>query len=207
MAEHLDLTATKAIKILDRFSTAGMHAQTLCAVAHIDFRLIGAHDYSQLFIQPDTLGLGPDVRAEVYRRMVFNVASANCDDYPKNFSFLLSKGRAWSLSPAYDVTHAHAPDSRWTKQHLMAVNGRTTGISRADIEEVGDRFAVPAATAVIDQVLDAVRGWRQFAETAGVPEPTAELVANDIQRWSAPLRRRSSAAADRLTGRHQQGPR
>jgi len=70
--------------------------------------------------------------------------------------FCFPKGGWWRLSPAYDVTHAHAPDSQWTGQHLMAVNGRTTRITRADVRQVGDRFSVPSASDIIEQVLDAV---------------------------------------------------
>jgi len=51
-----------------------VHAQTLCAMAHLDFRQIGAHDYAQLFLHIEQLGLGPQTRAEAFRRMVFNVA-------------------------------------------------------------------------------------------------------------------------------------
>ncbi len=87
-----------------------VHTQTLCAIGQLDFRQIGAHDYAQLFLSVDQLGLGPDARAEAFRRMVFNVAAANCDDHTKNFSFLLPEGGRWRLSPAYDVTHAHAPE-------------------------------------------------------------------------------------------------
>ena len=128
----------------DRVPGGGkVHTQTLCSMAHLDFRQIGANDYAQLFLHIEQLGLGPEARAEAFRRMVFNVAGANCDDHTKNFSFLLPEGGRWRLSPAYDVTHAHAPASQWTRQHLMAVNGRTRGIMRADIREVGDRFSVP----------------------------------------------------------------
>ena len=125
------------------------HMQTLCALGHLDFRLVGAHDYAQLFEMAERLGLGADTRAEIFRRMVFNVAAANCDDHTKNFSFILPERGRWQLSPAYDVTHAHNPQSRWTAQHLMAVNGRTTGIARADVAVVGDRFAVPGASAIV----------------------------------------------------------
>jgi serine/threonine-protein kinase HipA len=165
-----------------------VHAQTLCAMAHLDFRQIGAHDYAQLFLHIEQLGLGPQTRAEAFRRMVFNVAAANCDDHTKNFSFLLPQGGRWRLSPAYDVTHAHAPGSRWTRQHLMAVNGRTTGITRADVREVGDRFGVPGASGIIEQVLDAVAKWSTFADQAGVPEATTDHISRDIEFWSAPLR-------------------
>jgi serine/threonine-protein kinase HipA len=138
--------------------------------------------------------------------MVFNVAAANCDDHTKNFSFTLPRDGPWSLSPAYDVTHAHSRRSHWTRQHLMAVNGRTTEISRADIMEVADRFAVPRVAATISQVLDAVESWPTFAARAGVPEETNDRIATDIEQWTAPLRPtagRSGAIATYSGTRHR----
>ena len=168
---------------------AKVHTQTLCAMSHLDFRQIGAHDYAQLFLVVDNpLDLGPAGRAEVFRRMTFNVAAAICDDHPKNFGFLLPQGGEWRLSPAYDVTHAHSRSSKWTHEHLMAVNGHRSAISRRDIMEVGDRFAVPGASDVVEQALEAVAQWPRFAEEAGLPEATAALIATDIATWSAPLR-------------------
>jgi serine/threonine-protein kinase HipA len=174
----------------DRPSDGGkLHTQTLCAVDHLDFRQIGAHDYAQLFLVAERLGLGPDAAQEVFRRMVFNVAAANCDDHTKNFTFVLPKGGEWTLSPAYDVTHAHASTSKWTRQHLMAVNGRDIGITRDDVREVGERFAVPRATDVVEQVLDAVAAWPSFAEKAAIPEPTTHQISADLTKWSRPLGR------------------
>lgn len=170
-------------------SGAKVHTQTLCAMAQLDFRQIGAHDYAQLFLHIDRLGLDASQRAEAYRRMALNVAAANCDDHTKNVSFVLAQGGQWRLSPAYDVTHAHSAESRWTRQHLMAVNGHTTAITRADLLEVGDRFNVPGAAELIDEVLDAAANWRTFADEAGVPEQTAAYVADDIAASSAPLLR------------------
>jgi serine/threonine-protein kinase HipA len=165
-----------------------VHTQTLCALAHLDFRQIGTHDYAQLFLQTRQLALGPDARAEAFRRMVFNVAAANCDDHTKNVSFLLPKDGTWRLSPASDITHAYVPDNRWIHRHLMAVNGRTTAITRADVAEVGDRFAVPGTSAIVEQVLRVVAQWRTFADQAGVPEAAAEDVAGHIGTWASPLR-------------------
>ena len=167
---------------------AKVHTQSLCAMAHLNFRQIGAHDYAQLFLQIEQLGLESETRAEAFRRMVFNVAAANCDDHTKNFSFVLPEGGHWQLSPAYDVTHAHAPTSQWTRQHLMAVNGRTTGITLADLREVGDRFSVPGASGIVEHVLDAIAKWSSFAAEAEVPEATTEHIARDIDVWSSPLR-------------------
>jgi serine/threonine-protein kinase HipA len=167
---------------------ARVHIQSLCALAHLDFRVVGAHDYTQLFETADRLGLGPETHAQLFRRMVFNVAAANCDDHTRNFSFLLPEGGAWALAPAYDITHAHQPRSRWTAQHLMAVNGRTQAITRADLAAVGDRFEVPGATALIGAVLAAADSWPEFAARAGVSAETTGAVGRDILEMTAPLR-------------------
>lgn len=174
----------------DRADDGGkLHTQTLCALSHLDFRQIGAHDYAQLFLLMEELGLGPDARVEAFRRLTFNVAAAICDDHTKNFSFLMPEDGSWRLSPAYDVTHAYAPSSKWTRQHLMAVNGRTTAITRADVIEVADRFAVPAATEVLERVLESVAKWRTFAAEARLPDVTARQIEADIDTWSSPLMR------------------
>ena len=120
--------------------------------------------------------------------MVFNVAAANCDDHSKNFSFVLPEGGEWKLSPAYDVTHAFAPRGKWTHGHLMAVNGRRTAICREDVDTVADRFAVPGARRIVEQVLAAVDEWPRHAKDAGVPDDVAHGVAEDIDFWSTPLR-------------------
>jgi len=165
-----------------------VHMQTLCALAHLDFRQIGVHDYAELFDLIDRLNLGPDARAEAFRRMVFNVAAANCDDHTKNVSFLLEPGGEWEVSPAYDMTHAHSPTSTWTAQHLMAVNGRRVGITADDLSVVADRFAVPGSRPIVVQVLDATDSWSEFAQQAGVGATAADEVGRDLDVWSKPLR-------------------
>ena len=162
--------------------------QTLCALGHLDFRLIGAHDYAQLFEMIDRLGVEMEAHTEVFRRMVFNVAAANCDDHTKNFSFLLGQGDTWQLSPAYDVTHAHNPKSRWTAQHLMAINGRTTEVGLTDVKKVGDRFAVPNVSTVVSEVLDAVDSWSEFSDQAQVGPVAKDEVGANIKAMSALLR-------------------
>lgn len=165
-----------------------VHTQTLCAMAQLDFRQIGTNDYSQLFMTIDELGLGPETRAEAFRRMVFNVAAANCDDHTKNFSFMLPEGEGWRLSPAYDVTHTHASTSQWTHQHLMAVNGQSFNIDRADLREVGNRFSVPGASDIISEVISAVDRWEEYAERSKVQPKNIETLAKDIESWTRPLR-------------------
>ena len=164
---------------------AKVHALTLCGLAHLDFRQRQTHDYSQYFQAIEALGLGADAREQAFRRMVFNVLAANCDDHTKNFSFLLpgpAAAGSWGLAPAYDVTFAFNPNGQWTYQHLMSVNGRFRDIDRADLMAVADRHLVPGASAVVDEVRAAVAGWRAHADAAGVTHSSAAAMAAAMPR-------------------------
>ncbi|MCU6502279.1 type II toxin-antitoxin system HipA family toxin [Rugamonas sp. A1-17] len=156
-------------KRYDRVAGKKVHAQTLCAMAHLDFNQIGTHDYSQYFLTINQLKLGSDALAEGFRRMVFNCLAGNNDDHTKNLSFLLPEGGQWQLAPAYDVTHAYNPESKWTRAHLMGVNGKFESITLADMQAVGDRFLVPGYNDIIRDVSDAVARWPEFATAANVP--------------------------------------
>jgi len=124
-----------------------VHTQTLCGIAHLDFNQIGVHDYSQYLQTVRQLDLGATAEQQAFRRVAFNVAAANCDDHTKNFSFLLPRDGRWSLAPAYDVTHAYSPTGAWTLQHLMSVNAKFANITKADLLELADGYAIADATA------------------------------------------------------------
>jgi len=160
----------------DRDGNAKHHQQSLCAMAHLDYKQRGTHGYEQLFLTIADLGLGPAAFEQAFRRMVFNVVARNCDDHSKNHGFLLRQGDRWSLAPAYDVTHAHNPKGEWTARHLMGVNGKFDGITRTDLLAVADRFSVPNARGAIEEVAAAVARWREFAQAAGLQaDRTAEI--------------------------------
>ncbi|MBY0497786.1 MAG: type II toxin-antitoxin system HipA family toxin [Cyanobacteria bacterium] len=155
-------------KRFDRQGNTKHHLQTLCAMAHLDYRLKATHDVGQLFTTIERLALGFDAMEEAFRRVAFNVMAANCDDHTKNISFLLPQGSKWQLAPAYDVTYAYNPDGEWTYQHLMSVNGKFANITRDDLLTVAERFGIGTAVKVLGQVADAVQNWPEFANTAKV---------------------------------------
>jgi serine/threonine-protein kinase HipA len=152
----------------DRQGNRKHHLQTLCAMAHLDYRQKASHDYSQFLQTVIRLDLDYTAREEAFRRMAFNVMAVNCDDHTKNISFILREGMRWELAPAYDVTYAFNPAGEWTFQHLMAVNGKFTGISRSDLLAVADRFGIGTAPKVLKQVREAVAAWADVARQAGV---------------------------------------
>ena len=160
-----------------------IHLSSLCAIAHLDFRMIATHSYDQYLRTVTALGLGPGALARAYRRMVFNVAAVNHDDHTKNHAFLCHPDGRWELAPAYDVTHAHRPESKWTSRHLMSVNGRFEGIGRDDLYAVGERHAVPGYRRIVREVLAATETWPELAAAAEVPEAVAAQIGDDLARF------------------------
>lgn len=155
--------------------------QTLCALAHLDFKQIGTHSYNQLFQTAQALQLERAALAQILRRMVFNVLAVNNDDHTKNFSFLLREGGRWELAPAYDITHAYRPDSEWVREHQMSVNGRFDRITRADVRVVAERFGLLAELSqAINEAKGAVHRWNEFAREAGVAAEEITTIAGHM---------------------------
>jgi len=159
------------------------HVISLCALAHLDFNLVGTHSYDQYLQAVRALGLGPDQIRQAYRRMLFNVMAVNCDDHTKNLAFLRPQQEDWVLAPAFDVTHAYRPDSPWTSRHLMAVNGKFEGIELADLYAVGERADVPGYRRLVREVRSAVEEWPGFARQAELDDATIAMVAADLERF------------------------
>jgi serine/threonine-protein kinase HipA len=165
-----------------------LHLQTLCALAALDFNLRDTHDYNQAFMTIEELGLDYSATDELFRRMVFNVAMANNDDHTKNLSFIMASDGLWHLAPAYDLIHAFNPQGLWTSRHLMAVNGKRSDITRDDLMDVARRYHVSAPADIIDTVIDVATRWPDYAESAGVPGGSIEIVQNDIDFFAELLR-------------------
>ncbi len=161
----------------DRAGNTKIHMQSLCGLAHLDYRQKATHDVSQLFLTIDRLRLDYRDKEEAFRRVTFNVAAKNCDDHTKNVTFLMPQGEAWRLAPAYDLTFAHNPAGEWTYQHLMAVNGKFADITRDDLLEVAEQFGIGTAKKVIDQVSAAVKTWPMCARQAKVPALEVNRIA------------------------------
>ncbi len=154
-----------------------IHMQSLCAMAHFDFNLPGAHSYEQAFSTMQQVQLGYDSLAEMYRRMVFNIIARNQDDHTKNVSFLMTHDGAWVLAPAFDVIWAYNSAGPWTNQHQMTVNGKRDELTKDDLLSVSRQYGIKHAPAILDQVKEAVSLWPRFAGEIGVPRPVVERIA------------------------------
>ncbi len=144
------------------------HVQTLCAINHYDYNNVGSFSYEQLFQTMRELRLTYPEAEQMFRRMVFNVISKNCDDHTKNVSFRMKKGHKWELAPAYDICHSYRPGSEWVSQHALSVNGKRKGISRNDLLVLAESVNIKKADQIIEQVHSVVNRWSEYADSANV---------------------------------------
>lgn len=102
--------------------------------------------------------------AELWRRIVFNIAVSNTDDHLRNHGFIYHKG-GWLLSPAYDinpVTPAHG-------LHLN-ISDNDNSLNYDLVLEVIDFFQLSEARAVEikNKVLASVSNWEIVATNIGL---------------------------------------
>ncbi len=167
-------------KRFDRENGRKVHMQTLCGIAHYDFRLLRGYSYEQAFNVMRALRLTYAEAREMFRRMVFNVAVRNQDDHTKNISFLMGEDGKWRLSPAYDMGYAYNPQGGWTSRHQMSVNGKFDGITRADLLSFASANGIKDAAEIIDQVLRAAARWPEMAREVGAPEDMIKVIAMNM---------------------------
>jgi serine/threonine-protein kinase HipA len=152
----------------DRQEKKKLHMQSLCGIAHFDFNIPGGYSYEQAFAIMRKLRLSKADAIQQYRRMLFNVIARNQDDHTKNIAFLMNQEGQWALSPAYDVTFSHNPAGKWTNHHQMSINGKRDNFTVDDLVAVGEAISIPNSKKIIKEVIDAVKKWPEFADSASI---------------------------------------
>ncbi len=168
-------------KRFDRENGEKIHMQTLCGLAHYDYRMPRAYSYEQAFNVMRALRLPYSQAQEMFSRMVFNVVVRNQDDHTKNISFLMDRTGKWRLSPAYDMGYAYNPAGGWTAQHQMSINGKFDRITRADLLEFARRNNIKDAAGIIDRITETASRWPQIANDCGVPRSMIGAIVSDMQ--------------------------
>jgi len=147
-----------------------MHMQTLCALAHFDYRKPGIYGYEDALDVMRELLLPKEQAIQLFRRMVFNVLARNQDDHTKNISFLMDQSGRWRLSPAYDVTYAYNPSGQWTNGHQMTIAGKRDNFNRKDLQTVADQINYKKGNEDIETIRKTLGQWEQYSDRAGIPK-------------------------------------
>ena len=167
-------------KRFDRSGGKKIHMQTLCGMAHFDFRLHRAYSYEQAFNVMRELHLPYSAAKEMFRRMVFNVIVRNQDDHTKNISFLMGDDGIWKLSPAYDMGYSYNPNGGWTSTHQMSINGKFDCITRKDLLAFATLNNIKDASIIIDEIIENTSHWPKIAEECDVPSKIVDMICPNL---------------------------
>jgi serine/threonine-protein kinase HipA len=171
------------VKRFDRMEGRRVHMHSLGGMQHVDYNIPAAFSYESFLRTILRLTLGYPALEEAFRRAVFNVVAVNQDDHVKNFAFLMSQNGEWRLAPAYDLTFARGQG--YTRTHQMTLNGKSDAFTRADLLAFGGTMGVNRdGRHVIDEVIEAMSHWREYAAEAGVPADRITAVSDRFRLLS-----------------------
>lgn len=168
-------------KRFDRVDNTKIFTQTLAALNP------GAESYADLFYTARRLSIPMNEQIELFRRMVFNVMTANIDDHSKNFSFMLSEKDGWHITPAYDLTFTTDLDGmRLGNRHEMSVLGKTYDITAGDMQKFADLNNIKNSMSIIEKVSESVSKFREFAHKNRVAEYWIDRIEEHISHLVLP---------------------
>ena len=157
-----------------------IHVQSFCAMQHLDFNHADLYSYEQLFETMRLLGLPYPQAEQLFRRMVFNVVSRNCDDHTKNFAFIMDKSGQWSLAPAFDVCHSYRPGSSWVSRQSLSINGKRQNITTDDFLFVARQMNIKKGAGIVNQIVGVVNDWPRYADETGVASGLKEAIQKTL---------------------------
>lgn len=128
----------------------------------------------------DPAGIVDDL-AQLYRRIVFSILVGNRDDHFRNHGFLRAPG-GWRLSPAFDINPN--PDKN---EHTLAIDEANPmpAVSHLHATHHYYRLTDAQATAIEDEVRDAVSRWRGVADALELSRTAQSQIAAIIDDMRA----------------------
>ena len=106
----------------------------------------------------------------MYRRVAYNICIGNSDDHFRNHGFLLTS-KGWTLSPAYDMN----PTLNDYQSLLISASSSQSDLSI--LLDACEEYMLDAQTAkqIIGEVVDAVKGWHEWAVRLGISKREMDL--------------------------------
>lgn len=108
---------------------------------------------------------------QLYRRVAFNIAIGNTDDHFRNHGFLLTP-KGWTLSPAYDL------NPTTNEYQSLLINSSTNKSDLNLLLGSSEEYMIgkDEASKIIQEVTNAIKGWRRMAVSLGIAKREMELL-------------------------------
>ncbi|MDD3883590.1 MAG: HipA domain-containing protein [Gallionella sp.] len=122
---------------------------------------------------------------QLWRRLVFNHLITNVDDHLQNIGFLYSGNNQWRLSPAFDLNPFPDKDPE-SKTWLSEDSGPIATIEQLLDQAARFELSQPQAQSILDEVVAAVKRWREVATA-----PDVGLQAHEINDFKPAFERKN----------------
>jgi serine/threonine-protein kinase HipA len=157
----------------DRTETSRLHfTSALTQLGYYD----GDYDASYLELAQFLTEHGSNTKkdlAQLWRRIVFNIAVSNTDDHLRNHGFIFQKG-GWILSPAYDIN----PVTPANGLHLNITDDDNSLNYDLAMEVIAFfQLEKNKAVKIKDDVLASVRQWESVAKSIGISRNEQQLIS------------------------------
>lgn len=110
---------------------------------------------------------------QLWRRIIFNIAISNTDDHIRNHGFILTD-EGWMLSPAYDLNPSIEKDGL-----SLNIDMDDNALDFELAKSVGSYFRLRESEmkTIIQEVSQAVKGWKTIAKKIGIKNAEIELMS------------------------------
>jgi serine/threonine-protein kinase HipA len=172
-----------AVRRFDRLPGGGrVHALSANVALHAAGESMGYPQLAQLLRRRGVVAgdLQDAHRAELFRRMVFNILIDNTDDHEKNHALLVDDAQQYLLSPAYDVL----PSGQALGYQQMMVGRDAADSTVENALSMCAQFGLAKNRAVQEaaEVAQVVDTWPQHFADCGVTASDIAAYAEQIDR-------------------------
>ena len=110
---------------------------------------------------------------QLFKRVIFNIATSNRDDHLRNHGFILS-ATGWCLSPAFDMNPSLDSDT-----HVLNIDTADNSPSIQNAIATAEWYGLSAGAAnkIADEVMGVLKGWRTVARAQGLSRGEIEVYA------------------------------
>jgi serine/threonine-protein kinase HipA len=164
-------------KRFDRVGTQRIHFASAMTMTGNNEETIKIQPASYLDIAEFIQTKGAQVKenlAQLWRRIIFNMAISNTDDHLRNHGFILTK-EGWVLSPAYDLNPSIDKDGL-----ALNIDMDNNALDFDLAKNIGEYFRLTSKEMdqIIREVTTVVKHWQAIAKQIGIPRAEQELMAS-----------------------------
>jgi len=181
---RLETIAGRPVLIIRRFDRTGENHRLpfLSAMSMLAAQDNETRSYLEIADTISRFGAFPrEDRAQLWRRIVFNVLISNTDDHLRNHGFLYEPDRGWTLSPAYDLNPVPVETRPRILNTSIGLDDPTASLELALENREYFDLDEDQAKRIIAEVAEATSQWRQEAENQGIARREIEHMASAFE--------------------------